>query len=303
MMVPRHWLPGFLAGLLTLCVMSCRTPAQREFAPAEGAAGALLRLERPLVIAHRGFSAVAPENTQAAFAHALTAGADLIELDYHHSRDGRLVVIHDATLDRTTDATNRWGGSRIKVADQPMARLDELDAGAWFHRDFAGERLLELDDALDTIQRGSVTLIERKAGDAAACIEVVRRRGLLNQVVVQAFDWDYLRDYHAREPSQILAALGPPGSREGRKLADDAKRLNAGWCDEIQALGARVAVWNREVDRAAVRAAHQRGLKVWVYTINDEVLAHRLLDAGVDGIITDKPTMLWKVLAERARRK
>ncbi|HAV64116.1 MAG TPA: hypothetical protein DCY13_17335, partial [Verrucomicrobiales bacterium] len=181
-------------------------------------AEALLQLDRPLVIAHRGFSSVAPENTLAAFERARFAGADLIELDYHHDRDGRPVVIHDSTLDRTSDATNRWGGKGIKVSAHPIAELKTLDVGRWFGAAFAGQRLPELAEAIDEIQRGSVTLIERKAGDAATCVALVRGKGLLNHVVVQSFDWEYLRDYRAREPEQILAALGPPGSWEGRKL-------------------------------------------------------------------------------------
>ena len=265
-------------------------------------AEALLRLDRPLVIAHRGFSSIAPENTLAAFEKAQLAGADLTELDYHHTQDGRLVVIHDYTLDRTTDATNRWGGKGLKVADYPLEKLRELEAGDWFRPPHPGLRLPELGEALDVIQRGSLTLIERKAGNAADCIALIRERGMLNQVVVQSFDWDYLRDYHVQEPAQILAALGPPDAKEGRGLTRDEKKLSAEWCDEIQALGARVVAWNREVDRRAVSAAHRRGLQVWVYTIDDEKTAHQLLDAGVDGIITDKPTMLRKVLASRSGR-
>jgi glycerophosphoryl diester phosphodiesterase len=132
-------------------------------------------------------------------------------------------------------------------------------------------------------------------------VELVRAKGLVNQVVVQSFDWDYLRAYHALEPAQVLAALGPPAPKDGRKLTDDEKMLSDAWCEQIEALGARVVAWNRQVDRKAVRAAHRRGLKVWVYTINDARTAHDLLDAGVDGIITDNPTFLWKVLASRAR--
>jgi glycerophosphoryl diester phosphodiesterase len=126
---------------------------------------------------------------------------------------------------------------------------------------------------------------------------------LINQVVVQSFDWDYLHDYHLQEPIQILAALGPPGSKVGRKLTDEEKKLSAKWCDEAQTAGARVVAWNRAVDRRSVSAAHRRGLRVWVYTIDDEKTARQLLDAGVDGIISNKPTMLWKVLASRANKR
>lgn len=150
----------------------------------------LLDLKRPLVIAHRGDSAAAPENTLPTFAQALTTGADLVELDYHHSRDGVPVVMHDHTLDRTTDAVARWGRKDVRVEDTDVADLQTLDAGAWFGPAFAGTRVPLLTEALATIQRGSVTLIERKAGDAATCARLLRERGLINHVVVQSFDWD-----------------------------------------------------------------------------------------------------------------
>jgi glycerophosphoryl diester phosphodiesterase len=160
-------------------------------------------------------------------------------LDYHHSRDGTLVVLHDYTFDRTKDATNRWGGRSLKVADCPLAELREL----------------------------------------------------------QAFDWDYLRDFGRLEPGQVLGALGPPSMREGRKLDEFEKFLNPAWLDEIKSIGAQAVVWNKQLDAAAVKAAHERGLKVWNYTINDEATAGQLLTADVDGIITDNPAIIWKALA------
>ncbi len=258
----------------------------------------LLNLPRPLVIAHRGFSAVAPENTLAAFERGVASGADLVELDYHHSKDEELVVLHDATLDRTTDALSLWGGKALKVSDRSLEELRLLQTGLWFRPPSPQLTLPTLAEALDVIQRGSSTLIERKAGAPDGCVKLIRERGLLNQVVVQAFDWEYLRAYKRLEPSQILGALGPPSAREKRKLTDSEKTLSAGWLDEIKSIGARVAVWNSQVTRSSVRAAHRRGLSVWIYTINDEATARKLLKIGVDGIITDNPAIIWKSMAE-----
>lgn len=259
----------------------------------------LLNSPRPVVIAHRGYSSMAPENTLPAFGRALAAGADLIELDYHHSRDGQLIVIHDDTLDRTTDAVQRWGGHDLRVSDRTLEELRGLKAGIGFEPPYPGTRLPTLAEAMTVIQKGSVTLIERKAGDAAACVDLLRKQGLVNRVVVQSFDWDYLRDYRRLDSEQVLGALGPPGSHGGRKLSDPEKALSTAWLDEIQSMGAQVAVWNRQVDAAAVQAAHARGLKVWVYTIDDPAVANALLSVGVDGIITNNPAILWKVLATR----
>ena len=256
----------------------------------------LLVLDRPLVIAHRGYSAIAPENTLPAFELALMASADLVELDYYHSKDGALVVFHDATLDRTTDATQRWAGAKIRLDSKTADELRSLDAGRWFDSRFAGVRLPLLTESLDLIQTNSVTLIERKAGDAAACLKLLSERSLINQVIVQAFDWAYLRDFHALEPEQILGALGPPSTRDGKRLSDDEKKLSPAWIEEAQRTGARIVVWNRQLDAAAVKAVHERGLKLWVYTINDESQARQFLAAGVDGIITDNPAIVWKAL-------
>lgn len=259
----------------------------------------LLRSKRPLVIGHRGYAAVAPENSIPSFQRALAAGADLIELDYYHSKDGVPVVVHDGTLDRTTDAIQRWGGSNHKPGDYTVAQLKELQTGLWFKPSYPDAPFPTLTDAFDVIQKGSVTLIERKGGDAATCAKLLRERGLINRVVVQAFDWAYLRDFRALDKDQVLAALGPPYSRDGKRLTEPEKALSARWLDEIKSMGVQVAAWNKQVDKTAVRAAHRRGLKVWVYTVNDEATAHQLLDAGVDGIISDNPAIVWKCLANR----
>ena len=242
---------------------------------------------------------MAPENTLLSFERGVASGADMVELDYHHSKDGALVVSHDSTLDRTTDATNRWGGSKLTVVEKTLAELRQLQTGLWFKHPQPGLGLPTLSEAIEVIQQGSVTLIERKAGDAAACVKLLTDGNLINQVVVQAFDWDYLRDFHKLEPRQILCGLGPPSTKDGRRLTDTEKALNRAWLDEIKSFGARAAVWNKQVDAVAVKAAHQRGLKVWVYTINDEATARHLLNIGVDGIITDNPAIIWKALATR----
>jgi glycerophosphoryl diester phosphodiesterase len=123
---------------------------------------------------------------------------------------------------------------------------------------------------------------------------------LINQVVVQAFDWHYLKQFHDLEPTQVLGALGPPKLlADGSKPGDRPKALNAEWLNLVKASGAKLAVWNREVSREAVQQAHARGLKVWVYTINDAELATQLLDLGVEGLITDNPSVIWRAMALR----
>jgi glycerophosphoryl diester phosphodiesterase len=259
----------------------------------------LLALQRPLVIAHRGYSHLAPENTLPAFQLAKAAGADLVELDYHHTKDGKLIVIHDATLDRTTDATNRWGGAKLRVDGKSLAELQSLAAGSWFNPPYPHTKLPTLSEALDEIQNGSVTLIERKAGDAAACVALLRERKLMNALIVQAFDWDYLSDFHQQAPEQVLGALGPPRTKGGKTLTEAEKKLTPAWVDEVKKCGARIVVWNREVTKEAIAYAHKIGLKVWVYTIDDPAVATELLSLGVDGLITNNVAMIWRAVALR----
>jgi glycerophosphoryl diester phosphodiesterase len=262
----------------------------------------LIASQRPLVIGHRGYCAFAPENTLPSFKLAVAAGADLVELDYHPSKDGKLMVLHDRDLDRTTDATSQWGQKHIRVESRTAAEIQSLDAGKWFDPKYAGTRIPLLAEALDTISKGSVTLIERKAGAPADCLKLLRDKGLINRVVVQSFDWQYLHGIHGQEPEQVLGALGPPERlANGKKPSGIPAQLNATWLDELQKAGAKVAVWDPTVTKEAVQLAHQRGLKVWVYTINDPAQANHLLDMGVDGIITNNTSLIWKTIALRGQ--
>jgi len=112
---------------MSLCAASCILGVTAQ--NAAGPAVHLVAFDRALVIGHRGYNVIAPENTLPSFEMALKAGADLVELDYHHSRDGVPVVMHDFTLDRTTDATNHWHTNTIKIADKTLAEIRTLDAG------------------------------------------------------------------------------------------------------------------------------------------------------------------------------
>lgn len=259
----------------------------------------LVNAGRPLVIAHRGYCQMAPENTLPSFKLAKSAGADLVELDYHHTKDGVPVVIHDFELDRTTDAVAKWGGKKIRVDSKTAAELRALDAGKWFDARFADTRLPSLSEALDLIQDGSMTLIERKGGEAATLVKLLRERKLVNRLIVQSFDWAYLEDFHQQEPAQVLGALGPPSTRAGKKLSDAEKMLDASWIAGAAKTGARVIGWSQNVTREAVALAHAQGLQVWIYTIDEPALASQFLDWGVDGIISNNPAIIWRTLALR----
>ncbi|MCF3648316.1 glycerophosphodiester phosphodiesterase [Synoicihabitans lomoniglobus] len=273
------------------------TPAVEAWShPSESRAEALLAQPRPLIIAHRGFSEWAPENTLPAFALAIHAEADLVELDYHVTADGVPVVFHDYTLDRTSNAVAQWGGSDWQLEAQPAHVLTDLDAGGWFSSAYAGAKLPTLNESLDFIQgAGGVTLIERKAGSAADCAEIIHAKRLINDVVVQAFDWEFLAALHDAIPTQVLGALGPQKEWDGRKLAAAEKTLSPLWVERAAKSGVRVIGWNRHITAEAVAAAHARGLKIWVYTINELPAAKALLALGVDGIITNNPLRISRL--------
>lgn len=247
----------------------------------------LVLSNRRLIIAHRGASADFPENTLPAFVAGAEAGADLVELDYRHSADGLPIVLHDDTLDRTTDARQAFGGEKLPIASWRFDELERLDAGRWFAPHFAGTRLPTLEQSLAAIQPRSVTLIERKAGDAETCIELLRKLGLLETVVVQAFDWSYLRDFHRLAPETPLVALGD-------------KELTAAKLAEAQALGVLGVAWSAKTLTAAeIAAAHERGLKIWCYTVDDPDRARELAAGGIDGVITNRPAEIRRALAPR----
>ncbi|MDP1580335.1 MAG: glycerophosphodiester phosphodiesterase family protein [Candidatus Didemnitutus sp.] len=250
-----------------------------------------------LVIAHRGFSSMAPENTLPAFELALDAGAGLVELDYHASADGVPIVIHDHSLRRTTNAEQVFGAGDWLVTGVTAAELGKLDAGAWFDPRFAGAKLPRLDEALALIRaRGGVALVERKSGRAAGLARLLLDSGFGDEVVVQSYDWEFLRELHRLLPGLRLAALGPTARLGGRLLEDREKWLDLAWFDEIERTGATIVVWNRWLEPTAVEAAHARGLKVWVYGVEDAAGILSLRDMGVDGVITSDPARMREIV-------
>ena len=255
--------------------------------------------QQALVIAHRGFPAIAPENTLPSFEFALAAGADLVELDYRQSADGQLVVLHDADLDRTTDARLRWNARRIRVQTRTAAEIRSLDAGRWFDPKYAGTRVPLLSEALDLIQSRGIALLERKDGDVDSIVRVLGNSAR-GRVVVQSFDWNFLAALHSRLPHQPIAALGPLAGLPGAKKSPGVfGQLSGRWLHAIERTGAGIVVWNKQVSRGGIRQAHEQGLKVWVYTVDRPELANHLLDIGVDGLITNNPAVLWKTMALR----
>lgn len=221
-----------------------------------------------LSIAHRGNSMFAPENTLAAFRSAL-GKADWVELDGHITKDGQLVVMHDSTVDRTTDGSGA-------IANRTLAELTLLDAGSWFAPEFAGERIPTLAEAVQTILPRAVPLIERKSGAPATYVNELRRLAVVDDVVVQSFDWDFLAAVHALEPGLRLGALGS-GALTGAKLASIANS------------GATIVAWEKaNVSKAELDLVRAAGFELFVWTVDGPQIG-TFVALGVDGIISNDP--------------
>lgn len=252
-------------------------------------AAKIVQADRVLIIGHRGASAYAPENTMASFKLAIKQKADLIEDDYHVTKDGELIAIHDHTLDRTTDAVKKWGGEKIAVKSKTVAELRTLDAGSWKDPKFAGERLSTNNEVALAILKGSVPLLERKSGSPAKTLADLKKIDAVEKVVVQAFDWRFLSALHKLEPKIVLGALG------GGKVT--APRIRV-----MKRAGASAIGWNhKDLDEAAVKLAHDAGLRVWAYTADREADIKRLVKIGLDGIITNRPDTTRQVVESMSK--
>lgn len=245
----------------------------------------------PLVLAHRGDSRAAPENTLPAFLSALKLGVDLVELDYHHSADGVPVVFHDEELDRATDARRRWGGKNILLANCDWSDLRQLDAGRWFGESFAGTRLSRLEDALGVICPQAGCMIERKSGDAKALVALLAGLGYVDRCVVMAFEWSFLADCRSLCPDMALGALGSDPLTEDRLV-------------EARRIGARVIGWDDQfVTAEQIERIHAHGLKAWIWTVDQAERAGELLSWGVDGLISNVPGVMQTVVARHGGQR
>lgn len=268
----------------------------------------------PLVIAHRGYSAVAPENTPAAFEGALRVGADLLELDIALDADGVPVVVHDVTLDRTTDSAGR-------VADVSSAQLRTVDAGSWFSPAFAGQPVPTLAQVVSLVARfpRAGLLVEFKGpwspAEAHVAASVVRAGGIADRCVLQSFDRGTvaaLRDV-APTVARALLVLGVGSDVDLAEVAANpfttlaASREAARRQGEEARTGLGVMACNPFVGGVAatpevVAGYHDAGVRTFPWTVDDPVLWGELLRAGVDGIITNDPGRLRGFLDAREQR-
>jgi glycerophosphoryl diester phosphodiesterase len=225
-----------------------------------------------LVIAHRGASGSAPENTLAAFRRAAALGAHMIELDVQLTRDGAAVVVHDWSLERTTDG-------RGAVRDHDLAALQRLDAGRWFAPHFAGERIPTLTDVLAAVRLPVNVELKPVGADGleAVVLADVVAAGALDRVVFSSFDGASLGRLRALAPGATLAVLWENDDVRGARTA-------------IERVAATALHLRKDAARPEVLAGFgPPGIPVRVWTVNDPDEFSRLVWAGVQGIFSDYP--------------
>jgi len=231
-----------------------------------------------LVIAHRGASGHAPENTLAAFRLALEMGAKALEFDVHQTKDGELVVIHD-------DDFKRVGRRKAKVGALSLGEIQAIDVGSWMGNGFGGERAPTLAQVYDLAQGRAEIHLEIKHGASvypgieARVLAFLERRRALAQTLISSFDHRALFSVRGLEPrARIGYLLGltpmPKAWREMEWMRAESLNLS-----------------QRQASARRVRAAHDRGLKVLVYTVTKQQELDRLAGLGVDGAFCNYPEL------------
>jgi glycerophosphoryl diester phosphodiesterase len=244
-------------------------------------------LPRPTVIAHRGDKTHAPENTLAAFGMAADDGADAIEFDVKLTADGRVIVLHDQTVDRTTNGKGR-------VSRLPYAALQDLDAGGWFSEQFCGEKIPTLDMVFETVGKRLAMNVEltnyATPGDdlVSKVAELVKKHGLQNRTLFSSFLTSNLRKVHLllpEVPCGLLIMSGLLGFW-GRSF---------GWRGDYFALHPALDDINLEL----ISRVHATGKRVHVWSVNTEGDLKRMIGYGVDAIFTDDPRLALRLLGRR----
>jgi glycerophosphoryl diester phosphodiesterase len=237
----------------------------------------------PSIIAHRGASGRAPENTMAAFRRAVELGAGFIETDLQLTRDARFVTLHDKTLDRTTNGHGL-------VQKQSLAELQQLDAGMWYDREFMGERIPTLEEVLAFAQARDIVFYLEIKYDAAwgmhhALVAALRSAENAARTIVISFDSSTLDSLRRLDSGMMMGLLIEDGALDGVKAALQvgARQL----CPRANLVTPELVKKAREVD-----------LQIVPWTVNDPKEMRSLIAAGVNGIMTDVPDRLRAVIED-----
>lgn len=251
--------------LLMMVVMMCQQKEKEGFT----------------IVAHRGASRIAPENTLSAMRKAIEFGADFAECDVFQTKDGELVLFHDEEMDRTT-------GKGGMIWDYTLAELKTMEVGSWFHEEFRGEPIPTLREVIQLV-KGKIKLnIEVKVSGkdpdiAQKVVEIIQSEGIEQDCMVTSFEKPVILKVKEIAPQVITGFIfdeeHPPDIFEGNWEYVCSKR--------------------NIVDEDFVRVAKRKGKKIFVWTVNYPAEMKELIALGVDGIITDVPDLLKEVLDQR----
>jgi glycerophosphoryl diester phosphodiesterase len=256
----------------------------------------------PVVVAHRGASAYAPENTLAAVDKADDLGITWVENDVQRTKDGELVIIHDTNLMRTTNVEEVFPDrAPWKVSDFTLKEIKRLDAGSWFSPAYAGTRVPTLEKYLERVSRHHQKLLmEIKAPELYPGIEKqtlreLHREGWLDRdhvkhkLVIQSFSADSVKAVHKLRPDVKTGFLGTPAVAELPQYAKFTDQINPSFRTVTPEYIAAVH---------SLPGAHGRPLEAYTWTVDDGPTAARLKGYGVDGIISNKPDVVRDATAE-----
>ncbi len=282
-MSPRS--PGFIVWLLLAVATStyAGSPASPPHSPSSPPTA-------PLIVAHRGFSAEAPENTLISYKMAIDLGVEMAECDVYTTCDGTPVCMHDETVDRTTNGSG-------PVTTKTLAQLRKLDAGSWKDARFAGEPVPTLEELLRLVDGKLRLVIEIKQ----PCIEAnvlraIRDAGVSSEsLMIFSFDYDTVHRIAQCDPllptTWLLSEV--PDSQPARTLL-----IRRALAARVSAIG----MSHQEFDAQFARRLKQTGMPVFVWTVNDPAAMRELANAGVDAIITDRPDVAQQALPTATSR-
>ena len=257
------------------------------------------------IVGHKGASGYAPENTLTSFQMAMDMGADMIEIDVHYSKDGQIVVFHDEDVHRT----GRIDGEPVygKIHEMTLEEIKQLDVGSWFDTTFVDERVPTLEETIDLIHGKMECIIDIKSkgheyyeGFAKHIVEIIDEKGAKDWCIIQAYDEAYLEEAYEQDSTIQLKKI-MMGEEETHLLAF---YVNAKSFTDHRNMHEFYATLNPHYTTLSQRRIFRfkaRGYKVYTYVVNDRSDMLKMLNMGVDGIITDYPDRLDKIRQELAQ--
>jgi len=254
----------------------------------------LEKIKRPWVVAHRGYSGLYPENTASAFEAAIRASADMIELDVCMSKDRIPIVIHDQTLERTTD-------SHGPVSEFTLSELKKLDAGSWFSPEFKGESIPTLEEVLSQIKGKISVNIEIKPESyepfaPADAIEkqicrMIEKFGMNDSVLISSFEHSFfprIKLWYSKNNNLTSLRIAPLQEK------DFSEKNVLKLCETTEAYSFHPD--EKFLNYSLIKILKENSFRTVAYTINDEKRIEQLAEWGVTGIITDDPELMRMVL-------